>query len=47
MRVKVVSEQNKNAIMLPLKIFNFYHLEENDYTIMASEKDPKTIVITI
>jgi len=47
MHVKVVSEQNKNIIMLPSKIFNFYHLDEKDYTIMASEKDPKTIIIAI
>lgn len=46
-QVKVVSEQNKHIIMLPLKIYNFYHLDENDYTIMASDKDPKTIIITI
>ncbi|RJS77072.1 hypothetical protein CW707_02990 [Candidatus Bathyarchaeota archaeon] len=47
MQVKVVSEQNRHVIMLPLKIFNFYHLDENDYTIMTSEKDPKTIIIAI
>lgn len=46
-KVKVISEQNKHVILIPLKIYNFYHLAENDYTIMASEKDPKTIMIAI
>lgn len=46
-KVKVINEQNKHIIALPLKIYNFYHLEENDYTVMASEKDSKTILITI
>lgn len=45
--VKVVSQQNKHVIMLPRKIYNFYHLDENDYTIMASDKDPTTIIIAM
>ncbi|KPV62770.1 MAG: hypothetical protein AOA65_1613 [Candidatus Bathyarchaeota archaeon BA1] len=45
--VKVASQQNKHVIMLPTKIYNFYHLDENDYTIMASDKDPTTIIIAI
>ena len=44
---KVVSQQNKHIIMLPAKIYNFYHLDENDYTIMVSDKDPTTIIIAI
>lgn len=46
-KVKVSNERKKHVITLPLKIYNFYHLEENDYTVMASEKDLKTIIITI
>lgn len=46
-QVKVISEQNKHAVMLPTKIYNFYHLDENDYTIMTSDKDPTTIIIAI
>jgi hypothetical protein len=45
--VEVVSQQNKHVIKLPSKIYNFYHLDENDYTIMVSDKDPSTIIITI
>jgi len=45
--VKVVSQKNKHVVMLPPKIYNFYHLDENDYTIMASGKDPTTIIIAI
>ena len=46
-QVKVASEQNKHVIVFPTKIYNFYHLDENDYTIMASEKDPTTIIVAI
>jgi hypothetical protein len=45
--VKVFCEKNRHVIMLPTKIYNFYHLDENDYTIMASDKDPTTIIIAI
>ena len=47
MHVKVISQQNKYLIILPQKVYNFYHLDENDYTVMVSDKDPKTIIITI
>jgi len=45
--VRVVSQQGKYVVMLPPRIYNFYHLDENDYTIMASDKDPTTIIIAI
>lgn len=45
--VKVVSQQNKHVVMLLPKIYNFYHLDENDYTIMASDKDPTAVIIAI
>jgi hypothetical protein len=45
--VEVTSQQNKYVIRLPPKIYNFYHLDENDYTVMVSNKDPTTIVIAI
>jgi len=46
MSAKVVSQQNKYIVKLPQKIYNFYHLDENNYTIMASDRDPTTIIIT-
>jgi hypothetical protein len=46
-RVSVVYQENKNVIKLPSKTYNFYHLDENDCTIMTSSKDPTTITITI
>jgi len=46
-QIKVISEKNKHIIILPIKIYNFYHLDENDYTVMASDKDPTTIIIAI
>jgi hypothetical protein len=45
--VEVASQKNKYTIKLPPNVYNFYHLDENDYTIMASDKDPKTIIIAI
>jgi len=45
--VKIVGRQNRYAILLPPKIFNFYHLDENDFTVMSSDKDPTTIIVTI
>jgi hypothetical protein len=47
MHAKIVSQQNKYIVKLPKKIYNFYHLDENDYTIMASNRDLATIIITI
>lgn len=44
-QVKIINEKNKNVILLPMKIYDFYQLEENDYTIMVSDKDPTTIII--
>jgi len=46
-RVAVVTRQGKNVIKLPLKVYNFYHLDECDYTIMASDKDPGTVIIRV
>lgn len=43
--VKVIKQKNKHIITLPPKIYHFYHLDESDYTIMASDKDPTTIII--
>jgi len=45
--VEVASQKNKYTIKLPPNVYNFYHLDENDYTIMASDKDPNTIIIAI
>jgi len=45
--VEVVNQQNKYVIKLPTNIYNFYRLDENDYTLVASDKDPATIIVTI
>jgi len=45
--VDVAIQQNKYTIKLPPKIYNFYHLDENDYTVMASDKDTATIIVSI
>jgi len=45
--VEVASQRNTYAVKLPTNICNFYRLDENDYTIMASDRDPATIMVTI
>jgi hypothetical protein len=46
-RVAVATVEDKIVIKLGTKIYSFYHLDESDYTVMVSEKDPATIVVTI
>ena len=46
-RVSVAVQQDKYLIKLPVKIYNFYRMDESDYTVMASDKDPATIIITV
>ena len=43
----VAAEQSKYLIKIPAKIYNFYKMDESDYTIMASKKDPLTIIISV
>ena len=45
--VKVVRVRNEYLIELPKKIYDFYRLDEADYTVMVSEINPKTIEILI
>lgn len=46
-RVKAEVQGNKYSFILPPKIYRFYRLDENDYTIMVSDKDPNTLIVTI
>ncbi|MEM2946678.1 MAG: hypothetical protein QXN96_00385 [Candidatus Bathyarchaeia archaeon] len=45
--VKVIVGKNRHIILIPTKIYNFYRLEESDYTVMVSDKDPATIMIAV
>lgn len=45
--VKVSASDRQYLIHIPKKIYEFYRLEKNDYTIMVSEKDPSNIVVSI
>jgi hypothetical protein len=45
--VRVVAEKNKHVILIPMKICNFYRLDESDYTVMVSNKDPTIIMISV
>lgn len=46
-QIKVVSQHNRHIVILPSKIYNFYHFDENDYTIMASDKDSTIIIVAM
>ena len=35
------------AVEVPARVYEFYHLDESDFTAMASEKKPKTIEILL
>jgi len=41
----VAAEQSKYLIKIPAKVYDFYKMDESDYTVMASKKDPITIII--
>ena len=45
--VRVTYAKNKYLIELPKKIYDFYHMDETDYTIMVSEINPNTIEILL
>lgn len=45
--VKAKLDGNEYSIELPKKIYDFYHMDEADYTIMISEINPKTIEILL
>jgi hypothetical protein len=40
-------ENGHFAVEVPARVYEFYHLDESDYTAMASEKKPKTIEIIL
>lgn len=45
--VNVVDQENDYILVIPKRIYDFYRLDENDYTIMVSEKKPESIVISV
>ncbi|MFQ5710486.1 MAG: hypothetical protein ACE5GD_01765 [Candidatus Geothermarchaeales archaeon] len=46
-QVSVVRVADKYVFNLPEKIYNFYHLDENDYTVMVSEQNPDNIIVSL
>ena len=37
-----------DRLLINLVLFeNFYQMDESDYTVMASDKDPATITVTV
>lgn len=45
--VEVAVQPDSYVLKLPRNVFEFYRLDENDYTVMVPEKDPETIIVTI
>ena len=46
-RISVDVEDGKYLIRLPAKVYNFYQMDESDYTVMSSDKDPLTIIVVV
>jgi len=44
---KTPLENRHFAVEVPARVYEFYHLDESDYTVMASEKKPKTIEVVL
>ena len=46
-RAKATLQNGIFAVEVPARVYEFYHLDESDYTAMASVKKPKTIEIVL
>ncbi len=46
-KAKVSKNGKHYHVEVPARVYDFYHLEEADYTIMASEVSPRTIEILL
>ncbi len=46
-RAKATLQNGSFAVEVPSRVYEFYHLDESDYTAMASEKKPRTIEIVL
>jgi hypothetical protein len=46
-KARVSMDNGQYLVELPRKVYDFYHLNEADYTVMASEIKPKTIEILL
>ncbi len=46
-RAKVSRNGKHYRIEMPARVYDFYHLEEADYTVMTSEVSPRTVEILL
>ena len=46
-KAKTTLENWHFAVEVPARVYEFYHLDESDYTVMASEEKPKTIEVVL
>jgi len=45
--VEVAEQGDTYVLRLPEKLYAFYRLDENDYTIMVSEREPLVLVVAL
>jgi len=46
-RVEVIPQEDRYILKIPRRVFEFYRLDENEYTVMVSEKEPINIIVSI
>ncbi len=46
-KAKVSRDGKHYRIEMPARVYDFYHLEEADYTVMTSEVSPRTVEILL
>ena len=46
-RARAILQNGNFAVEIPARVYEFYHLDESDYTVMASEKKRKTIEVVL
>ncbi len=46
-KARVSTNDGEYLVELPRKVYDFYHLNEADYTVVASQIRPKTIEILL
>ncbi len=46
-KARVSVEDGEYLVQLPRKVYDFYRLDEADYTVMASEIRPETIEVLL
>ena len=46
-KARVSVNDGEYLVELPWKVYDFYHMDDADYTVMASKTKPKTVEILL